>query len=221
MRTLTKVALLLCVLPALGLAQTPAKPVRIDDKAPPTRTAGSLPAYPDDARQRRLGGVVTLDVTIDPRGKVTDVKPQRSVPALVAAATDAVRHWEYRIAPPMLNGVPVSALLTVVFYFDADTGRVEEVRRIPPQGPQPRKTKDVPPVFPKSLSGSGRAGRVMMEAVVDRAGHVIDIRVLNSTGAGFEAAARDAVHQWEYAPLVVSGAAVPFVLTVTVPFSQK
>jgi TonB family protein len=216
-------ALLLCVTAAAGLAQTPATParaMRLDAKAPPpTRIAGNMPAYPADARQRRIGGLVSVDITIDPKGKVTDAKVVRSIPALEAAAADAVRLWEFRITAPLLNGSPVPAVWTVVFYFDADTGRVDEVQRIAPLGPQPKKTKNVAPIYPPSMRG-GRTGQVVLEAVVSRAGKVIDMRVLSGTGA-FESAAREAVRQWEYAPLVVGGAPVPFVLTVTVLISPR
>lgn len=218
------IALLFCLLPAVGFAQVPAPPakaVRIDGKAAlPTRISGALPVYPEDARQRRAGGVVTVEVTIDPKGKVTSATTARSVPALAAAAAAAVRQWEYKIAPPMVNGAPVPALLAVVFFFDADTGRVDEVQRIPAQGPQPKRTKNVPPVFPKALIGHA-TGQVVIEAVVNRTGQVIDTRVVRSTDRRFEPAARDAVGQWEYAPFVVDGAIVPFVVTATVLFSQK
>ena len=216
--TAAAAALLLGLTGAAALAQTPsgsATPMRLDAKAaPPTRVAGSLPAYPADARQRRIGGVVSVDITIDPKGKVTDAKAARSIPALEAATIEAARHWEYRIAPPLRNGKPAPALWTVVLYFDVDSGRVEEVQRIAPLGPQPKKTKNVAPVYPASARG-GRTGRVVIEAVVDRTGHVIDMRVVGGTG-GFEAAALEAVRQWEYAPLDMKGVAVPFVLTVTV-----
>jgi TonB family protein len=212
-------ALLLCVLTQTTTA-SPATAVRIDgNAAPPTRIAGALPVYPDEARQRRIGGVVTIDVTIDTKGKVTGATMLRSIPALAAAAADAVHRWEYRITPPMVNGAPAPALVTVVFYFDADTGRVDEMHRVPSLGPQPKKTKTVPPVYPASQQ-AGRTGQVVIEAVVNRAGQVIDTRVVRGT-RGFESAARDAVRQWEYAPLVIDGAVVPFVVTVTVVISPR
>jgi protein TonB len=60
-------------------------------------------------------GIVILECRIDPRGEVVDVKVLRGVPLLDAAAVDAVRQWRY--APTLLNGVPVSVIMTVTVNF--------------------------------------------------------------------------------------------------------
>ena len=57
-----------------------------------------------------------LEATIDPTGKVVDVKPMGTPqPLLVQAAIDAVKQWEYR--PTYLNGVPVPVIMTVMTNF--------------------------------------------------------------------------------------------------------
>jgi TonB family protein len=178
--------------------------------ASPERASGKLPRYPDDARQRGVGGVVTLDATLDPSGKVTDVKLIRSIPSLEAAAVAAVKEWRYK--------TPAPAKLTILFLFDGTTGTVEELKRFPAQGPQPKKTKTVPATYPASITGN-RTGRVVLDVVVNASGKVIDTRAQSGT-SGFEGAAREAVRQWEYQPVVVNGKAVPFVATVTVLFSR-
>ena len=60
-------------------------------------------------------GVVTIEATIGPDGKVIDAKVVRSVPLLDQAALDAVRQWEY--TPTLLNGVPVPVVVTVTINF--------------------------------------------------------------------------------------------------------
>jgi TonB family protein len=176
----------------------------------PTRTSGNMPRYPDDARQRGIGGVVTLTAMLDASGRVVDVTAVRAIPTLEAAAVAAVRDWRYT-APGVTS-------LTIVLLFDASAGSVTEARRIPAQGPQPRKTKQVPAAYPASISGN-RPGRVVMDVVVSTTGKVIDMRVQDAT-SGFEGAAREAVRQWEFEPMVVSGTPVPFVATVTVLISR-
>jgi len=47
-----------------------------------------------------------------------DAKVVHSVPLLDQAALDAVRQWEY--SPTLLNGVPVSVLVTVKINFTRD-----------------------------------------------------------------------------------------------------
>lgn len=176
----------------------------------PERTAGRLPRYPDDAQRRGIGGVVTLTAVVDKSGKVLDVKVVRSIPTLEAAAVAAVKEWRYK--------PPVTSPLTIFLLFDATTARVDEPRRIPPQGPQPKRTKQVPAAYPASIGGN-RPGNVVLDVVVNSAGRVVETRVKSGT-SGFEGAAREAVRQWEYEPLVVNGTAVPFVATVTVLFSR-
>ena len=70
---------------------------------------------PDIAKQARVQGVVILECTISPQGKVTDVKVLRGIPLLDQAATDAVRQWVY--TPTLLNGVPVPVIMTVTVNF--------------------------------------------------------------------------------------------------------
>jgi TonB family protein len=73
------------------------------------------PAYPEIAKSARVQGVVIMECTIGPEGKVTDVKVLRGIPLLDAAAVDAVRQWEY--TPTLLNGVPVPVIMTVTVNF--------------------------------------------------------------------------------------------------------
>ena len=73
------------------------------------------PAYPDIAKQARVQGVVILECTISPQGKVTDVKILRGIPLLDAAAVEAVKQWVY--SPTLLNGVPVPVIMTVTVNF--------------------------------------------------------------------------------------------------------
>ena len=60
-------------------------------------------------------GVVILECTISPQGKVTDVKVLRGIPLLDQAAVDAVKQWVY--TPTLLNGVPVPVIMTVTVNF--------------------------------------------------------------------------------------------------------
>jgi TonB family protein len=72
--------------------------------------------YPESAKAKKIQGNVALDVTIDPEGKVTDVRVvQPLAPELDAAATAAIRASTFR--PGMKDGkpVPVKVTLTVAF----------------------------------------------------------------------------------------------------------
>ena len=81
----------------------------------PRKTRHVNPVYPRDAVAARIKGVVILECTISPQGKVVHVRTLRSVPMLDDAAIEAVRQWEY--TPTLLNGVPVPVIMTVTVNF--------------------------------------------------------------------------------------------------------
>jgi TonB family protein len=77
----------------LALAVALALPAGAADiRAVKTRVA---PVYPEIAKRMRIAGEVRLEVTIDPEGKVTDVKKVSGNSMLSNAADDAVRKWRF------------------------------------------------------------------------------------------------------------------------------
>ena len=73
------------------------------------------PQYPAIAQSARVQGIVIIEATIGPNGKVHDAKVLRSIPLLDNAALDAVRQWVF--TPTLLNGVPVPVIMTVTVQF--------------------------------------------------------------------------------------------------------
>jgi protein TonB len=101
-----------------GLPEAPPPPqaVRVGGQIKePKKLKNINPVYPDIAKQARVQGVVILECTISPQGKVTDVKVLRGIPLLDAAAIEAVKQWVY--SPTLLNGVPVPVIMTVTVNF--------------------------------------------------------------------------------------------------------
>jgi periplasmic protein TonB len=97
-------------------APPPAQAVRVGGQIKePKQLKRVQPVYPDIAKQARVQGVVILECTISPQGKVTDVKVLRGIPLLDASAVDAVKQWVY--TPTLLNGVPVPVIMTVTVNF--------------------------------------------------------------------------------------------------------
>jgi TonB family protein len=68
--------------------------------------------YPESARQQNLRGMVQVLITFDPAGKVTQSEALTGLSELGAAATNAVKQWNYR--PVLRNGQPVYAMTTAV-----------------------------------------------------------------------------------------------------------
>ena len=81
----------------------------------PRRVAGGPPEYPLIARNARVQGTVILEAVINDRGTIERVRVLRSVPLLDAAAIAAVQNWRY--TPTLLNGAPVSVLMTITINF--------------------------------------------------------------------------------------------------------
>ena len=104
----------------LGDADRPAggsgEPFRIGGGiGAPARIVDVAPVYPPEAREARVQGVVVMELTLSRTGEVSDVEVVRSEPLLDEAAVAAVRQWRYE--PTLVDGEPVSILLTVTMNF--------------------------------------------------------------------------------------------------------
>ena len=82
----------------------------------------------------------------------------------------------------------------------------------------PALIERVQPEYPELARRAKVEGVVILEAIVDRHGHVEDVRVLRSIPL-LDRAAVDAVRHWRYSPLLVSGRPESFIVTVTINFS--
>lgn len=85
---------------------------------------------------------------------------------------------------------------------------------------EPKKLKDVAPVYPSLAVQSRVEGVVILECVVDTRGRVREAKVLRGVPL-LDQAALDAVRQWVYSTTLVDGVPVPVILTVTVNFRLR
>jgi TonB family protein len=108
----------------VGAAQTDAlPPVRVGNGIPPpVKTKDVKPVYPADAQAARVQGVVVVEATIGPAGRVVDAHVMRSIPLLDGAALDAVRQWEF--TPTVVGGVARSVVVTVTVNFSLGNSTV-------------------------------------------------------------------------------------------------
>ena len=77
----------------------------------------------------------------------------------------------------------------------------------------------VDPEYPELAVRSKMQGRVILEALVDEDGRVVDVKLLRSAGEVLDRAAIAAVRQWHYSPLLLNGIRERFILTVTLAFN--
>src|SRR6266702_4022797 len=80
-----------------------------------------------------------------------------------------------------------------------------------------RLIKSVPPTYPALAKSNHVAGDVNMDAVVDPAGNVTDVKVISGPTL-LQEAAMAALRQWKYEPARLDGRPVSFHLNVTVKF---
>jgi len=101
---------------AVSARAQPAQPVRVGGNVPPPKKVKDVrPEYPALAQSARVQGVVIIEATIGPDGRVQDARVLRSIPLLDASALDAVRQWEF--TPTTLNGAPVPVIMTVTVNY--------------------------------------------------------------------------------------------------------
>ncbi len=86
------------------------------DVVPPRRISGTVPRYPEAARERGLEGSPTVEVWVSETGDVIDVAIVASAGAILdGALLQAVAGW--RFSPPLFRTVPVSMRITVQHLF--------------------------------------------------------------------------------------------------------
>ncbi len=91
-------------------------PIRIKGQMlPPTKVRDVKPAYPLDAQNAGVQGIVIIEALIDAEGHVEDARILQSIPMLDESALGAVRQWQY--VPTLLNGAPVAVLTNVTVNY--------------------------------------------------------------------------------------------------------
>lgn len=99
-----------------GLASPMREPLRVGGTiGPPRKIHDVQPIYPQDAMDAKVQGVVIVECTIDPEGRVSDARVVRGIPLLDQAALDAVEQWRY--TPTWLNGEAVPVMMTMTINF--------------------------------------------------------------------------------------------------------
>ena len=97
-------------------ADAPQLPIRVGgDIQEPKRVRDVKPVYPAAALGAGIGGTVIIEAVISKDGTVSGARVVQGVPELDEAALAAVNQWLYK--PTMLNGQPVSVLVTATLTF--------------------------------------------------------------------------------------------------------
>lgn len=82
----------------------------------------------------------------------------------------------------------------------------------------PRARAQIGPIYPAEARSRGQAGEVLVAFTVNEEGHVVNPRVVRSTDAIFDEAARRAVAKWRFEPGRRHGRVVRFNMAVPMVF---
>jgi TonB family protein len=130
------------------------------------------------------------------REKRVAVASQTAALALYHANRDVARYRGDAVAP--------------VITADTPTVEVQE----------PKRVKFVEPVYPEYVVRAGVTGRVTVAALIDVDGNIGRARISRGIH-GLDAAAVDAVLQWQYTPTIVKGEKATVFLTVEVNYGIR
>lgn len=82
----------------------------------------------------------------------------------------------------------------------------------------PKVAREVRAIYPEAARRAGIEGQVVLRLRIGDAGQVIDARVVEAAGHGFDEAALAAIRQFKFQPGTLDGAAVATDITYTYTF---
>lgn len=179
-----------------------AAPIQMAPPPPPPPPATSRVAVPEPAKSVTPGGLVA------PVEVPTEVVPEAAFDLGV----------EGGLAGGVEGGVPGGVVGGIVGGLpDAPPPPPTEPARVGLEVKEPRKVKDVPPVYPSIAAQSRLEGVVVLECVIDPRGRVEDLKVVRGLPL-LDDAAIEAVRQWVYTPTLINGVPTSVIMTVRVTF---
>jgi TonB family protein len=201
--------------PLSGAGAEKDKVVRVSATQKPRLLKTVQPQYPKDALKAHIQGKVVIEATTDTQGQVVDAVVIEGPQELRAAALDAVKQWQYE--PILIDGKPRPLRFTVVVKFNLDRKEEEQEPINLSSAQKPKLIKKVEPQFPPEALKAHAEGIVVMEAIIDPKGAVKDVKVVEGHDL-LNAAAVEALKQWQYEPYLVDGAAKTVKFTVVMKF---
>ena len=86
---------------------------------------------------------------------------------------------------------------------------------------RPRILYEVRPEYTEIARHARLQGTVILEAVIDESGRVLDVHILKRLPMGLDRAAADAVAQWRFSPATLNGRPLKVFYTLTVNFTVQ
>jgi TonB family protein len=181
------------------------------------------PLYSDEARRRRIEGIVTIQARVGVDGHVAAPRVIDGLGfGLDQNALVALRQWQFR--PGTRNGRPVEMTAAIDIEFSLRNEALNELiandmaTRIGPDVTAPRIMRRVNVPSDRDADGERRAGTVVLDVVLLEDGRPKIVRVLRSLTPPLDERAIDAFEQWRFSPALKAGRPVKVRLQADVTF---
>jgi TonB family protein len=208
----------------------------------------TAPEYPPLARQARIQGIVILKAQLNKSGDVVNLQLISGHPMLAPAAIEAVKQWKYK--PYLLNGDAVNVETTVTVNFTladnpaagaiGDNSRGQDGGVAGPassapgtaQAAVPQRIRvssgvaqgllvsKVQPEYPPDAKEQRIQGVVVLQAIIDKEGHVANLQLISGHPL-LAPAAIEAVKQWKYKPYLLNNTPLEVDTQIQVNFTLQ
>ena len=195
------------LLPPLLPHVSPGTPAKAKDTADPE--------YPAELLERKLPGVVMLDIEIDPAGRVGESKVLFASDAVfVTAAWQTLARWQFE--PARQGPLPVADTKRAPMEFFVIEAKRDEILTANGIYGWDKAWVDVPPViesmpapvYPREKLLEGIAGTAEAGFTLGETGEVREIALLSASQPEFGEALIAAVEAWKFKPALKAGTPV-------------
>ena len=168
------------------------------------------PEYPKAAKDQHIQGTVRFTVVIGKDGTVKNLELISGPPLLVKAASEAIKQWVYK--PILINGQPEEVRSEVALDFG---------QHDPQSGVQTATLiKHVAPIYPQLARERHIQGTVRFTGLIGKDGKVKNLELISGPSLLVNAA-REAVKQWVYQPILNNGQPEEVKNEIAVDFSMQ
>jgi protein TonB len=112
-------------------------------------------------------------------------------------------------------------VMAIIVHLLAGAGVEEAPLRVGGDVARPEKISGPPPVYTELARKARLQGMVIVEAIINTQGNVVDARILKGMPMGLDQAALDAVERWKFKPATLEGKPVKVYYTLAVNFKLQ
>jgi protein TonB len=183
--------------------------------APPLPPASPARGVSEPASRKAAAATRTASLAV-PAAPPAEIRPEDVI--VPAPPAVPVTQADEGVPGGVEEGVPGGIVGGVIERASANESAPSSAVRVGGEIKEPRKLKNVAPVYPPVAARAMVEGVVILEIAIQPNGRVEDVRVLRGIPL-LDAAAVAAARQWVFAPTLYGGVPVSVMMTVSMRFS--